>query len=464
MKNNQISQDDKNILTHHYLSDREFNDFSEDNYNFDIDKSSHLIETWNSHLVITTFIQFCNSVFNNRNKNLKRFLQLRDSIIILDEIQCFPTKYHKIFSKVIQCLSQCFNIHFILMTATQPYIFEQGISKEILPCSKRYFTQFNRTKLIYSDKKVKICDLNNNMFKQWELQNNSFLIVMNTISSSIKLFNELKAKLERHIPFYLSTNIIPKERQHRIKEIKRLLKSKKNIFVVSTQLIEAGVDLDFPLVIRDFAPLDSINQIAGRCNRNGLNEGKPVYVIELQDDNNKSFANYVYDNILLHITKNILKPEIKENELYSFAKTYFDDVNKKRSQDFIDLWQSFCRLSFEKAYSSVNGNSGGLNLIENLPNYVNVFVEIDEEAKIVWEKYDNNILSNKKLNNIEKRTKYKQIVNELNKYIVNTPLKIADKFVEVYDKSLYKIDYESIEHYYNMETGVKRGEEDIYVI
>ncbi len=461
LEKNQINQDDKNILTHHYLSDREFKDFSEDDYNYDFDKSSHLIETWNSHLVITTFIQFCNTVFNNRNKNLKRFLQLRDSIILLDEVQCFPIQYHKIFSKVIQSLSQCFNIHFILMTATQPYIFEQGVSREILPDPSRYFIQFNRTKLIYSNEKINISDFNNNFVKQWNLQNEKFLIVMNTINSSIQIFNHLKDTdtLKNKIPFYLSTNIIPKERQKRIKRIKEFLEKKRDVFVVSTQLIEAGVDLDFPLVIRDLAPLDSINQVGGRCNRNGLNEGKPVYLIELQDDNNKSFANYVYDNLLLMITRDILQPEIKEDEFYTFAQKYFLGVKEKRKQNFIDIWQSLCSLSFEKAYHSdngVNGNSGGLKLIENLPNYANVFVEVDEEAKTLWEKYDNEILSNKKLNPIEKKTKYRQISSQLNQYMVHTPLKFATKFVEVYERSLYRIDHENLKYWYDLQTGVKR--------
>ncbi|WAA09172.1 helicase-related protein [Fervidibacillus albus] len=118
---------------------------------------------------------------------------------------------------------------------------------------------------------------------------------------------------------YLSTHITPYERLKRIQEIK----NNKYRVVVSTQLVEAGVDIDFDVVYRDLAPLDSIHQAAGRCNRNGLKKGE-VHVIHLTDGH-RSYASYIYDAVRLNVTKDILrsKPNMSEKEFLQSIETYF---------------------------------------------------------------------------------------------------------------------------------------------
>jgi CRISPR-associated endonuclease/helicase Cas3 len=96
----------------------------------------------------------------------------------------------------------------------------------------------------------------------------SILIIMNTIKSSALLFDALKLKLAKETIFYLSAGIVPFQRRQRIKEISSRLARRKRTILVSTQVVEAGIDFDFDLVVRDLAPIDSIIQAAGRCNRN----------------------------------------------------------------------------------------------------------------------------------------------------------------------------------------------------
>ena len=142
------------------------------------------------------------------------------------------------------------------------------------------------------------------------------LVVVNTISRSIELFRVLKKSFEKvrdkPIVLYLSTNIIPMQRKQIIKKAKELLKREKPVILISTQTIEAGVDLDFDLGFRDLAPLESLIQVAGRVNREGKKgEYLPVYVVSLEDDVQRVYAFHHIDR-----TRTLLKnmTEILETE------------------------------------------------------------------------------------------------------------------------------------------------------
>ena len=195
------------------------------------------------------------------------------SLIILDEIQTIPYIYWGTIKDILKNLGNILNLKVILMTATKPLIFNEGEYNELVDNYQDYFKteELNRV-TIKPDNSKTVDELVNNVVDN--LTHNSYLFVFNTINSSLEFYNKLKSKQGYKI-FYLSTNIIPKERKKRIEKIKTLIKKnkkkdKKNKFIViTTQLIEAGVDVDFPCVYRAVAGIDSIAQAAGRCNRNG---------------------------------------------------------------------------------------------------------------------------------------------------------------------------------------------------
>jgi len=264
------------LLKHHHLSDINYtasNTGKEEFENLspkDIGKDLLLIEGWNSEVIVTTFFQFFYSLISNRNKSIRKFHNIVNSIVILDEIQAIPHCYWLLLNKIIHFLAEKFNIYFILVTATQPLLFDEK-EKEIKPLLKdkeKYFKALNRVNLEYNPESLSLNDFQEIL--EEDLCNNpnkDFLIVLNTINSSLEIYNFIcQLELEDTEIYYLSTNIIPKERLRRIKKSRE--KSKKQKIIISTQLIEAGVDLDVDIVYRDFAPLDSINQVAGRCNRN----------------------------------------------------------------------------------------------------------------------------------------------------------------------------------------------------
>ncbi|TKY91572.1 MAG: CRISPR-associated helicase Cas3', partial [Candidatus Methanomarinus sp.] len=254
------------LLKHHHLSDIFYS--MEDN-EFEEEQALFLIEGWNSEIIVTTFIQLFHSIISNKNRALRKFHNFANSIIILDEVQSIPHEYWLLLKEVFLAISIYFNTYFIFVTATQPLIFSENDNEifNLVTNKDSYFKQFDRIELEYIPDPMHIEEFEEYVGKSIEqYKDKDFLIVLNTINSTIELYKYL---ISQEIPdteyYYLSTGIIPTERLNRIHAIK---KSGSRKVIISTQLIEAGVDIDVDVVFRDMAPLDSINQVAGRCNRN----------------------------------------------------------------------------------------------------------------------------------------------------------------------------------------------------
>ena len=360
------------LLKHHHLTDISYK--AEEDI-FDIDESLHLIETWNSKIITTTFIQLFYSIFSNKNKNLKKFHALSNSIIILDEIQAIPYKYWYAINRVFKLLAEKYNIYFILCTATLPMIFEDNV--ELLDNKDEYFKRMNRTKLkIHKDEMT--LDEFVDMVSE-DIENNpddDYLIVLNTIKSSKDVYNALKEMGLEGDFYYLSTSIYPKERLRRIKEINE---NKNRKIIVSTQLIEAGVDISVDVIYRDIAPLDCINQTAVRCNRH--NEGKKgvINVVKLININDKErkYASYIYEKHLITKTEDLLSSHeiIDEREFLKLNNLYF-----KKLQELKDTSKEILKIIENFEYDNVENN---FKLIENPPS-IDLFVCVEEEAEEVW--------------------------------------------------------------------------------
>ena len=214
------------LLKHHHFSDTLYSIEKEvdEQIEFKEDKAQILIEGWNSEIIVTTFVQFFHSLISNRNRSLRKFQNIANSIVILDEVQSIPHKYWLLFKELLTAIAQYCNIYIIFVTATQPLIFNeaQGEIFELVPNKNRYFEQFDRIELHYFpeimvlgefQKKV-VLDLESNPKK-------NFLIVLNTINSTKELFEHLKSSsIVDTDYYYLSTNITPKERLRRILKIK----------------------------------------------------------------------------------------------------------------------------------------------------------------------------------------------------------------------------------------------------
>lgn len=439
------------LLKHHYLAQKNYK-VSEESLTYDI--SEYLIENWESEIIVTTFVQFFNTLFSNENRKLKKYHALSNSIIILDEIQSLPHRYWKVINELLKKIAENYNSYIILVTATMPLIFSEKDEEiyELAQNKKEYFNQFDR--IILNKEKIKESQTLEEFFstvnKDIELYpNKSFLFIMNTINSSLKIFENIKQNYPERSIYYLSTNIIPKERMKRIEEIKSLIKNGESPILVSTQIVEAGVDIDFNKVYRDFSILDSINQSCGRCNRNGRGKEKgEVFLYSLKDEKNE-FSKYIYDSFLLDITKNILNDgdnEISEKNFFSIAEKYFDKIkscgSQKESKKLLELLK-------ELRYKEANDSKDAFNLIPKSYTTIDLFISVDEEG----EEY---IIRYKELEKIENKLQRKEIFDSFKGEFLSYVISIPKKFFPGENEGFNFIDKDSLEIYYDIETGFKR--------
>ena len=326
-----IFNDDNNILEHHsnVVIDNENDE--------DILKNRELLEdNWSSPIILTTMVRFLEVLFDGSNSNIRRFHQLKNSVIILDEAQQIPVKCVYIFNNMINFLSNVCNSTIILCSATQPlldkvkYPLLYSENSEIVKKDSNITYVFKRNNIIYNRDtisgkydKISLSRLVNEKIKGV----NSILIILNTKKAVRDLYSEIKCNCNDDIDIIqLTTYMCPMHRLEVIEEIKKRLtnESDKKIVVISTQLIEAGVDISFEMVIRSLTGIDGIMQAAGRCNRNGEKNISEVYMIEYQDENTNSLrdinkAKEATQEVLLNDEKII---EITGEKIPKYYKQY----------------------------------------------------------------------------------------------------------------------------------------------
>ena len=439
------------IIKHHSLADVEY---SSEHENYTKVRAEMLIENWNSGIVITTFVQLLETLVGNKNRMLKKFNALNKSIIILDEVQAIDIKYLKLVEFILAAASKYLDCRIIMMTATKPLILSNAA--ELLSNNKKYFNMFNRTSIIPKLEPIKIENFIEEFYDNME--DKSYLIICNTIAQSLKIYKELKNSGRKVL--YLSTNILPCHRKKRIDEVTDMLENDEKIILVSTQVVEAGVDFDFDVVIRDIAPIDSIIQSAGRCNRNGKRGSGNVYVYSMVDDSGAYYGTRVYGKTLINISKEILngKKCIEEKEYFDLIGNYFNEVEKNKNQeDSEEFKKSIIKMYFSDKEYSIDKFS----LIKENDNYVDVFFRINDEAEEVY----NKLLKALSIKDIEtKSEKMLEIKNKVREYILSIPLKHVDR-VNNKDDIILNLPKSACEVYYDDMTGYKREqEEDFFVM
>ena len=431
------------ILKHHYLSPK---NYEKTELYYEGDEGRFLTQNWNSQIVVTTFIQLFNILFSNENSSLIKYNSLSDSIVLLDEVQSIPYKYWKIINKLLTEMSERLNIYFIFITATQPLIFEKNEIIELASKSEEYFKAYKRTKLL-----VHQDPMNKEEFFEFaekmilENKNKNILFIVNTIKLSQELYKRIEKLEDNRKLEYLSTSIVPIERRTRIEKIRN---SKKKMIVVSTQLVEAGVDLDMDIVVRDIAPLDSINQSAGRANRENRGEylGE-VHLVKIEE-NNRLLASYIYSDTLLNATKKVLegKTIILEEEYKTISDMYFKEVDKNKSNNKSnDLIKDIYELEFEKVKDE-------FKLIED-QDKVQLFIELDNKAKKLWKNY----LEYKNIKDIKtRRNKLEKIKTDFYSYVISV---FRNKCKENVDGKLDYISSYELNSCYDRKFGYKTEEE-----
>ncbi|GAB7386291.1 CRISPR-associated helicase/endonuclease Cas3 [Bacillaceae bacterium] len=382
------------VLAHHRLSDYAAEE-RETKEEVPLDQRMLEVESWEADAILTTFVQFFHSIVTGENRPLKKVNKLAGSIVILDEIQSIPDVYMPLVGALLRKLADYYGTRFILMTATQPKLLELGDRLlgsesqqpvELLPEHERYFRELKRTRFVplLTEKQTSetLVDL---ILKKYQPQR-SVLVVVNTIRRSIELFNLLRERQQAGEIgqateiYYLSTNIIPKRRMEVVRTVKEKLKNGHPVILISTQTIEAGVDLDFDMGFRDLAPMESLIQTAGRINREGRKEDfAPLFIVRLEKDHQYVYAKHHLDRTekLLQNREEILEPEYRE-----LVEAYYQELLAAGvSDESRQLWeQGIVGLDFAKLKE--------FQLLERMGEVVDVFVELDSTASLLADAYE----------------------------------------------------------------------------
>lgn len=244
-------------------------------------KSRISSENWCAPIIVTTNIQFFESLFASKTSKCRKLHNIANSVIILDEAQMLPPDYLKPTIRAMQELIEGYGCSIVLCTATQPALkkrneFKIGIedSRHIIANHEELYKKFERVRISVIKNRMSDNELSSKL-----IENEQVLCIVNTRKQARIVF-KLMGKYDGH--FHLSTYMCPEHRSRILEEIKDRLENGDVCRLISTQLIEAGVDISFPVVYRAEAGIDSIAQAAGRCNREGGPEKGRVYVFQAE--------------------------------------------------------------------------------------------------------------------------------------------------------------------------------------
>ncbi|MDR2866238.1 MAG: CRISPR-associated helicase Cas3' [Methanomassiliicoccaceae archaeon] len=244
------------------------------------------VDNWDSQIIFTTMVQFLNTFFSGGTSTVRRMHNLTRSVIIFDEIQALPIKCINLFNCAVNFITRVCGATAVVCTATQPPLDEVKkqlfldrtplveLSPEMEEVFKRVIVKNMHKKDGWNAEQIA------ELITEKRDEGKSVLFIANTKRGARNVFSLLGGD-----KFHLSTNMCPAHRKNVIDAVRKDLKDNKNTLCVSTQLIEAGVDMDFNVVIRAMAGLDSIAQSAGRCNRNGkMSEPGEVLIVNFIDE------------------------------------------------------------------------------------------------------------------------------------------------------------------------------------
>jgi len=245
---------------------------------------SYAEENWDASLILTTAVQLFDSIFSNRPSDCRKLHRLAGSIIVLDEVQALPVNYLSPIVDVLSELVKNYGVTLLLSTATPVPLDLINTFKIDHPPIELVSNPLG----VYRELKRVDYQISTNKVWNWEQVADELctgqqgMVIVNTKKQSLGLFDAVKERESEAL--YLSTYLCSAHRRRVIKEVKRRLLAGEPCVLVTTQIVEAGVDIDFPVVMRAIGPLDRIVQAAGRCNR----EGKPEHgrmVVFLPEDN-----------------------------------------------------------------------------------------------------------------------------------------------------------------------------------
>ena len=427
---------------HHKTTIGEENLTEEDRYS----KIKFLMESFSGEINVTTLYQLIFALFGNKNKDNVKFNQLKNSVVIIDEAQAIPYNFRKDFILLCEIISQRLGTIFIFMSATMPVIKSENF-KEI--SNLDYFSKQDRYVIKWLDiggedeLLEKICKAANDK---------NTLVVVNTIKKAQELFTKLKDKFSC---FCLNGYMYDDHKRATIEAVRCAVNKSKvdplasKILLISTQSIEAGVDLDFDIGFREVSPISSIIQTAGRVNRHfGATRGELYVFPEIS-----KFTNLIYGDLYKvsgTILSDLKQKEVRESEILEISNLYFQKISNQLEN--LHIKSEIEKLEFENINQKIddimNDNYKQTIIIEPEENFIKDF-----ETKIFE-------IKNSPNEKFTIRDLFKNHIRKLSKFSINVTLKDMNKLMPNLKqinglKDMFYLPFGS-SYFYSAEYGLKK--------
>ena len=349
----------------------------ENHYNVDYESTEELkpmqlaSENWDKPVVVTTNVQFFESLFANKSSKCRKLHNIANSVIIFDEAQMLPTDYLKPCIAVMEELAANFRSSIVLCTATQPALspfFQREMPvTELCPRVEEQFRFFERVTF------QNVGTISEDELIEKLQKEEQALCIVNTKKRAQRLYQ----KMEGEGVFHLSTAMYPKHRRRVLDKIRQLVKDGEKCILISTSLVEAGVDLDFCTVYRQLAGVDSMIQAAGRCNREGKRDAQDSFAYLFQFEEKEYVPG---QQLQIDVSKMLLSEGEDISSLHGIEK-YFEALYHFRGES-LDKKKIFEEFK-DKRYNFVKA-AKEFKMIEE--NTLTVFISREEEAEeLLWQ-------------------------------------------------------------------------------
>ena len=346
---------------------------------------SWMVENWDAPVVLTTNVQFFESLLSHSPKRVRKLHNIANSIIILDEAQMLPLEFLTPCKELLKLLADQYNCTIVLCTATQPVLHIGEDGNEILSDAGQMYERFKRVSAVNIPDVLSYEQLTDAICKDTEF-GNSVLCVMNRRNDARDVFKLLQKKSHIRV-YHLSLNMCAKHREQVLSEIRERMKTEV-ICVVSTSLIEAGVDISFDTGYRELAGLDRLVQVAGRVNRNGKRDIGVLKVFCLNTMKYNRMEEREANRLLRSGTDVFSQEAVRKyfNAVYSYLSDESFDTHEilKRSR----------QLSFREI--------GGIHFIEN--GDISVIIPFDETAERLIKELEEDTITKKDFRKLCKYT------------------------------------------------------------
>ena len=387
-------------------------------------------ENWDAPLIVTTNVQFFESLFACQTSRCRKLHNIANSVVILDEAQMLKPELLSVCNSALNELTTKFNTTVVLCTATQPALDSpelKNYTEKYLPLNKPIPINPNQQQLYEKLRRAEYhIDLETT--EDWESLSNKLtkekqvLCIVNTRKDCYELYNAVKAKAENasETVFHLSALMNPEHRTKRIAEIKKRLNDGAPVCVISTQLVEAGVDIDFPVVYRASAGLDSILQSGGRCNREGKLDGLgQVYVFKAPSKIPEGILHKAEGSFkeLWNTQPDLQKPESyrRYSQLFISKLNSTREIKNSQNGQTVDVLKSLsvCGVPINVSYRTIGEN---LHWIDDEFSVPVVTIYDEKGAELI--------------DQLRAEGPNKTLMRQLQRYMVNIPRNKADMLLK----------------------------------